>query len=321
MNIIITLIVIALFFHVYRQHITNKALTALPVVAFDGDIYTVGETVFAVRSGSADTTKTIVCFPGFTETMSYFTDLYKDESCQLILVNNALYHSPFDLGNATPLQWADNPHEVATIEYDGFYLAKIIDQYAAGSKIVVHGHSRGGAVVLDAGRQFPEITKTSGKEITALLEAAVVPKGTTVAPNPGKIGQSILVYLMPIGFNLYAKVSRERLAKMPMMSPTNELKTAMIMRNFRSPKFYWVYLTNVVNIPEWQEQQSHSLYENYHKVVLVQGCRDDVLVNETMEASALAGAKLNNEVEIIKTENTNHFVTLEQPHYIRAVVA
>ena len=106
-----------------------------------------------------------------------------------------------------------------------------------------------------------------------------------------------------------------------MMKPTNDIKTKMIMRNFSSPKHYWVYLINVANIPQWQEEQNYSLYENYHKVVLVQGQRDDVLVNDTMEASAEQGKKLNNHLQIVKTDNTNHFVSLEQPAYILDIVA
>lgn len=321
MTTLIVIGLIAVCVHLYRQNVTNKALPAPALVPFDGKIYSVGETVFAIRKQGKNSSKTIVCFPGFTETMAYFTELYKDQDCQLILVNNALYHSPFDLANVEPITWPANPYELATIEYDGFHLAHIIKEFAQGSNIFVHGHSRGGAVVLDAGRQFPEVTKQQGKTITALLEAAVVPQGTTTAPSPGKYGQLLMNYLMPVVFNLSASMSRDRVEKMPMMTPTNDLKTALVLQSFRSPKHYWVYITNVVNIPAWQKQQSHDLYKNYDKVVLIQGSRDDVLVNATMEASAREGAKLNNQVEIIKTENTNHFITLEQPHYIQALVA
>ncbi|MFT7685212.1 MAG: pimeloyl-ACP methyl ester carboxylesterase [Candidatus Azotimanducaceae bacterium] len=313
MSTIFLIAILLMAFHLFRQHITNKTITPIDPEKFQGQLYEVGETVFAIREAEGGEDKTIVCFPGFTETMSYFTELYKDEKCQLILVNNALYHSPFDLSRSEKLNWAANPYQAATIQYDGFYLAKIIKDYATFNNIFVHGHSRGGAVVLDAGRQFPEITLAQGKSITAILEAAVVPKGTGVVPKPGKIGQAITQYLMPVMFNVYANISRGKLEKMPMMEPTNDLKTNMVMKNFKSPKHYWVYLINVSNIPEWQEEQPHSLYETYRQVVLIQGQRDDVLQNQTMEASAQIGQTLNKNLRIVKTMGTNHFISLEKP--------
>lgn len=320
MTTITFLIVFMLIFHIYRQYTAKKSIKPLVPNVFDGNLFEVGETVFAIRRCQGDEGKTIICFPGFTETMSYFVELYKNENCQLIFVNNALYHCPFDMKSSEKLNWDANPFQPATIQYDGFYLAKIIKDYASHDKIFVHGHSRGGAVVLDAGRQFPEITRADGKCITAILEAAVVPKGTTVAPQPGKVGKAISNYVMPIVFSLYAKISRDKLEKMPMMKPTNDLKTNIVMMNFKSPKHYWVYLLNVANIPEWQREQAHSLYETYHQVVLIQGERDDVLENETMEASALVGQSLNKTLRIVKTTGTNHFISLERPELVLEVI-
>ena len=314
------LIVIILMFHVYRQYTTNKTIKPIVPEAFDGDLFEVGETVFAIRRCQGGEDKTIICFPGFTETMTYFIALYKNEHCQLIFVNNALYQCPFDMSGSEKLNWDANPFQAATIQYDGFHLAKIIKDYASHDKIFVHGHSRGGAVVLDAGRQFPEITRADGRYITAILEAPVVPKGTAVAPHPGKVGQVITNYVMPIVFSLYAKISREKLEKMLMMKPTNDLKTNIVMKNFKSPKHYWVYLVNVANIAEWQAEQDHSLYETYHQVVLLQGERDDVLQNESMEASALVGQSLNKTLRIIKTTGTNHFISLERPELVLEVI-
>jgi pimeloyl-ACP methyl ester carboxylesterase len=320
MTTLLILCFISIAFHLYHQHVLNKPLPAPKPIPFEGDIFSVGETVFAIRNQGADTSKTIICFPGFTETIAYFVDLYKDENCQVIFVNNSFYHSPFNLNKVKKMNWETNPYEPATIEHDGFYLARIIKEFSSNSNIFIHGHSRGGAVVLDAGRQFPEITRPQDKTVTAILEAAVVPKGTSLGMSTSKIGNAISAYLLPIFFNYYSKSSQESLEKTAMMNPTNRLKNSIMMGNLRSPKFYWVYLTNVINITTWQEEQTYTLYQNFHRVILLQGERDDVLVNKTMEASALEGEKLNDQVRIVKTKNTNHFITLEQPKYIKEVI-
>ena len=49
------------------------------------------------------------------------------------------------------------------------------------------------------------------------------------------------------------------------------------------------------------------------------GERDDVLDRATMLASAEAGAILGSRVTIVRTDRTNHFIALEQPHYLRAL--
>jgi hypothetical protein len=72
-------------FHLCRQVIAKALLPEPDPIEFASGVFSVGETLFAIRHGGETASKTIVCFPGFTETISYFVDLYKDEDCQLIL--------------------------------------------------------------------------------------------------------------------------------------------------------------------------------------------------------------------------------------------
>jgi hypothetical protein len=289
-------------------------------IDFDAEMFRVGETVFAIRNGGESTTKTVVCFPGFTETMSYFVELYQDQDCQLILVNNCLYHSPFSVSSCTMLNWDANPYDQATIEYDGFYLTRIIQEFATHANIFLHGHSRGAAVILDAGRQYSRITSNKCNTITAILETPVVPKGKTLGGSDNVTARAITSYFIPLVFWLYTFSSPKSFGNSKIMKPTNPLKIRVMMQNLRSPKHYWIYVVNINNITRWQACQTYSLYENFHQVFVVQGERDDVLDNMAIESSALEGAKLNSGLQIVKTQNRNHFVSLEQPHYILNIV-
>ena len=54
-------------------------------------------------------------------------------------------------------------------------------------------------------------------------------------------------------------------------------------------------------------------------MTVVLGARDSVLGNRTMLASAEQGQARNKGVTILKTENTNHFISLEQPETIQGI--
>jgi pimeloyl-ACP methyl ester carboxylesterase len=71
----------------------------------------------------------------------------------------------------------------------------------------------------------------------------------------------------------------------------------------------------------WQRNRYHDLYKNFARITVVVGERDDVLDNPSMIASAEQGARVNSGVSVVLTEHSNHFVSLEQPHYLREIVA
>ena len=177
---IVTLFIIlgvALAIHLFRQYWCNRRLPQVHCMEFDGEFYQAGETSLAIKRPQSGATRTLICFPGFLEDTRYFLSLYERRGYELILINNANYYSPFAMKDSQELPWDPNPHQPGCIEYDGFHVAQAVKQLATTDRIVIHGHSRGGAVVLDAGRQFPEIMKDETKQISALLEAAVLISG------------------------------------------------------------------------------------------------------------------------------------------------
>ena len=157
--------------------------------------------------------------PGFLEDMRYFVDLYRDRDCELILVNNANYHSPFDLRSAEDLDWPANPHPVGTLAHDGFIVARAIERLATAPEAVLHGHSRGGAVVLEAARQGDASIATERRVAAALLEAPVLPQGRTAGPERGAAVQAITLYLMPLFLAASRNMPEKRLRALPGFGP------------------------------------------------------------------------------------------------------
>ncbi|MEH6558405.1 MAG: alpha/beta hydrolase [Oceanicoccus sp.] len=319
------LALITIAIHLFRQYWFDKSLPQVHSMNFDGELFHIGETSIAIKRPAGTATKTLICFPGFLEDQRYFLALYDeggyvDKGYELILVNNANYHSPFIQKNVTPLQWDYNPYPVGTIEHDGFIVAQVVKKLPHSSDIFIHGHSRGGAVVLEAGRQFPELMKSDENNITAILEAAVVPQGTQATGTPHPIITSLTLYLLPLVFGLSRNISDRRLQKLPMMKPTTPVKTHLIKTIFCNTKSYATCVENFRNIIEWQQQTFYDLYQNYDNIVVLIGERDDVLSVETMKASAIEGAKLNQNLTIIETTETNHFISLEKPETVAGIV-
>jgi pimeloyl-ACP methyl ester carboxylesterase len=310
-------VLIILSVHAYREYWTRRSLPQVSTGEFEGEFFQVGKTFIARRPAESPAARTIICFPGFLEDMRYFQSLYADFDGELILVNNADYHCPFPTGAAQQLQWPDNPFQLGTIEHDGFYLGKVISELASGQELVLHGHSRGGAVVLETGRQYPELTQGGERKITAILEAAVVPEGRMVGNGSDPVPHRLICYFLPVVLGLSRKNTEEQLLKQPMMKPNNPLKTKICGTIYTNAGHYSTCVVNVRSIRRWQLGQPLDLYKNFSSILVVVGERDDVLDNRTMLASAEQGQKLNPGVDILRTNNTNHFVSLEQADFMR----
>jgi len=317
---LIILVALVAALHLYRQFWMHRKLPRLHTAEFEGVLLRVGETYIGHKPAAVDTRKTLVCFPGFLEDMRYFQALYADVDCQLLLVNNANYHSPFDTSEVEPLNWPANPYPLGSIEYDGFYLAHTVKELAVGSEVFLHGHSRGGAVVLEAGRQFPELMRDGQRQISAILEAPVLPRVRSVGNLSDPFPHRVAAYLLPIVLGHSRKTTPQQLSKQRMMLPGSELKTQLCLSLFSVAQYYRTCVANVRSIQNWQLGTEFEVYQNFADVTVVMGARDDVLNNKTILASAQKGSALNSGVRIIQTENTNHFVSLEQPHYLQQLI-
>ncbi len=310
---------IALAVHLYRQYWNHRDLPQVFDADFDGELLHVGETYIARRAAAAGNDETVICFPGFLEDMRYFQALYAASDCELILVNNADYHCSFPRLAATALDWPANPYPLGSIEHDGFYLGLVVSELARGTRVTLHGHSRGGAVTLEAGRQYPQLMGAAGRHVRAILEAPVLPGARTAGKGSEPLPHALICYLLPIVLGLSRRAGPEQLCRQPMMQPTNALKTGICLSVYSNARHYSTCVANVRSLVRWQRETGHEVYTHYPEVYVVMGERDDVLDNPSMRASAEAGAALNPGVSIVATQHTNHFVTLEAPAYLLAL--
>ncbi|MFT7403691.1 alpha/beta hydrolase [Zhongshania sp.] len=312
-------LLLLLLLHGYREYWCRRDLPQIHKGEFDGALMKVGSTFIARRPAKNGSTRTLICFPGFLEDMRYFQDVYKDSDAELILLNNANYHCPFSMDDITELDWPKNPYTLGTIEHDAFYMGNALERLASGHEICLHGHSRGGAVVLETGRQFPELTNSKTRLVRALLEAAVLPQARTVGNGSEPLPHKLQCYFIPIYFGLSRNISAEKLLKLPMMRPTTTLKTDLCLSVFSVSRSYATCVANVRSIFAWQRSTQFDVYENYKFLTVVLGERDTTLDLKSMKASALQGQQRNSGLSILQTEGTNHFVSLERPELIRAI--
>lgn len=318
------LIVLALLLalHVYREYWRLRPLPQIHRGEFSGEIFKVGTTYIARKPASNGCSRSIVCFPGFLEDMRYFLDVYKDDDAELILLNNANYHCPFPVEEGREvikLDWPKNPYAIGSIEHDGFYLGLAIERLTGGDDVCVHGHSRGGAVVLEAGRQRPELMAATLRPVSALLEAPVLPQARTPGKTSEPLPHRIACYFLPIFFGLKRNISADKLLELPMMQPSNALKTQLCLSIFSVSRSYDTCIKNVQSIVAWQRAMGFDVYDNYPVLTVLIGERDDSLNRPSMLASAEQGQARNSGLSIVETVATNHFISLEAPDTVRAV--
>lgn len=279
---------------------------------FAGDLYQVGECYVAKRESENKPKQSIVCIHGFLEDMRYFTEVYQDPNIELIMVNSCGYHSPFSLNNLLKPDWAEQvPYPEGTIEYDAHVFAQAVENLASTKKVRLHGHSRGGAVVLEAIKQRPDLL---GK-LEIILEAPILPKGEpfpALAVAFNKVG----MYLLPLTFTLFKKVPFDwySFAYKPLTPRKEELLSGLL----HNPKSYTTIIENANNMEAWWEHADHSLYDNAAKGTILIPRQDKVLDRKSMLASVEASHK---NINVVLTQGTSHFISLDKPDYARELAA
>ncbi|MEZ5569937.1 MAG: hypothetical protein R3E54_16640 [Halioglobus sp.] len=111
---------------------------------------------------------------------------------------------------AQPLAWPSNPYAPGTIEHDAFYVTLALEHLARGTRVSLHGHSRGGAVALEAGRQSPRLARPPDKSVTAILEAPVLPGARAAGRSSDPLRHALISYLLPVALGLLRNASAER---------------------------------------------------------------------------------------------------------------
>lgn len=294
--------------HLLRQHQLRRPQAAINHEDFPGVIYEVGAAYVAHRPAHAPVQLTVVAVAGFLEDFRYFTELYADPALELILINNSGYHCPDQHQTPRRPTWAEPiAEEVGSIEYDARVLNLALSHLAQGQQLRVHGHSRGGAVVLEAARQAPAAFKTA----EVILEAPVLP-GAAAYPLLELAFNPVGLYLLPFNFALLKRSNPELFAKW-MYPPLNPRKLELIKGLYFNPRSYEIILKNVHSMRRWITQTDRSIYACVRQGMILIPEHDTVLDRASMLASARLAAPA---LQVVETRGTSHFVTLDQPQVV-----
>jgi pimeloyl-ACP methyl ester carboxylesterase len=290
-----------------RAWLVHRAWDAPPAVRLDAVAYDVGSAVIIERNGPAQWA-TVICMPGFLEDPRYFLHTYADPDLQLILLSSADYHVPFAGLKRQPAPWARTPTvEPGTIEYDAMVLVQALEHLPRTTSIRVHGHSRGGAVALEAASLRPDLFR----DVELVLEAPVLPQ------SPPSLRLSPLVrwmfpFLMrswrrhPISKanrHLYGRLDDPRKRELIEAFPFNPRRVLTLGRN-------------VASLARWVRERDFRLYANVRRGVILIPDDDRILNPASMRSSAQHAQP---HLSLVAVQDCSHFIAFDQPQAIPAL--
>jgi pimeloyl-ACP methyl ester carboxylesterase len=162
----------------------------------------------------------------------------------------------------------------------------------------VHGHSRGGAVVLEASKLRPDLFE----DVEVVLEAPVLPKAKLFME-----ASPILVWLYPFFIVLWKRSPLSRRFVVGLGRLDDPRKRELLSGLSHNPKRISAFVANVKDLLGWMRRGDATFAYLKRGVVLVPS-DDRVLDPVTMLASAKNGA-----LEVVEVEGSSHFITLDRP--------
>ena len=290
-----------------RQWLLHRECTPAKSEPFDGDVYQVGKAAIAERRSDNPRT-TVICMHGFVADMRYFTEYYRDPSIQLILLTSCDYHVPITDPRYRSASWAKVPTQPeGTIPYDAAVLVQALEHLPRTDSIRVHGHSRGGAVVLEAAKQRPDLFKN----VEVVLEAPVLPQA-----RPYTSSTAIQLWLLSFVVPLWRREPISKHNRGAWGPLENARKRELIMAFPFNPKRVATMVSNLRGIDEWMNTHDASLYQYVQRgSVLVPG-KDRVLDTHSMlESAQRAGSRLT----VVQLEGCSHFPLWDRPDSLPAL--
>lgn len=275
---------------------------------FSGTVYGIGKGAVSVRNHSGEAENTVIAVHGFLENHCYFTQSYQAANTELILLTCSNYHIPVSGPTVEQASW-QHPIKYleATIEYDASILNQSLQNLPSTNKIRVHGHSRGGAVILEAIRQRPELYE----HVDVVLEAPVLPQG--------KLHPLVNALLDPVSHGMWPWVVR-LINSAPSSSygqtfygRINQRKKQLLDKIFTATRDHLTIVRNIENIIAWMEKTELDVYKHLHHGTILIPKVDRILDREAMLKSAEHSP---NSIRIIETGATSHFVTLDSEEWV-----
>lgn len=267
---------------------------------FEGVVYRVGEAAVAERR-CEEPVATVIGVHGFLEDMRHFVGHYRDPRVQLILLNGGGYHLPVTAPELRDPPWAREPeHPHASIAYDAAVLVQALEHLPRSRRIRVHGHSRGGAVVLEAAALRPDLFR----DVEVVLEAPVLPGGR-IHRGPS----ALEVWAFPLAVPLWRLQPTHPLVTRGLGPMHDPRKRALVSAFPFSTRRIRTMVAAIRDLEAWMRQRDHGLYANVRGVVLVPG-RDRILDVASMRASAQRAA---GQLDLREVADCSHFVLLDRP--------
>ena len=275
---------------------------------FSGKVFTVGKGAVSVRNQSGEAINTVIAVHGFLENHCYFTQTYQAPDTELILLSCSNYHVPVSGPVSNPAPWQHSiKHLEGTIEYDASILNQALQHLPTTQRVRVHGHSRGGAVIMEAIRQRPELYE----HVDVVLEAPLLPQA--------KLHSLVYAILDPISHGMWPWVIR-LINSTPSSRYTqtffgrmNERKKLLLDKAFTATKDHLTIVRNLENIIAWSEKVDFDVYKHMrHGTILIPKV-DRILDRDSMLSSA---QRSPNSVRLVETGATSHFITLDSLEWV-----
>lgn len=275
---------------------------------FSGKVFTVGKGAVSVRNHSAEAQHTVIGVHGFLENHCYFTQLYQNSSTELILLTCSNYHVPVSGPMPEPAPWEiPIKYLEATIDYDACILNQTLENLPSTDNIRIHGHSRGGAVILQALSLRPELYEN----VELIFEAPALPGGKT-HPLVSALLEPVSHGMWPWIIRFINSTPSSSYGQM-FFGKMNKRKKQLLHKLFCSTKDHLTIVRNIEDLFSWMDRSDHSVYEFIKHGTFLIPKIDRILDRELMLKSARHSP---NSVRIIETDATSHFVTLDDQKWI-----
>ena len=286
-----------------RQWLLTRSISAAPQHSVQADLYPVADGWIAHLRGDNPQT-TVIAMPGFLENPQYFSRYYQDPHIELILISATGYHQALHSNSFPTAPWTfSSTHPTGTISADAEILNLALEYLPSTQNIRVHGHSRGGAVVLEAAQQRPDLFNS----VEVLLEAPVLPQGQLCRPS-----SMIARWLLPLLHLLWQRKPSICLSA-PVWGPLQDsYKRELITGMPFNPRNSRLMLTNLQDLLDWMHTRSTDIYSHVQRGAILVPNKDGILHSHSMLDSARQAENL----QIIEVPEGSHFVLLDNPESI-----
>lgn len=304
MEMLLGLIGLVILVAVYlRRFLLRKDVEPAQRVPFRGELYPVGSATLG-RERSGNPKQSVVVVHGFVESFLYFTRYYDHPDLELISLTCSGYNLPVEAPRFSSADWAKAPKSPAgSIVHDAEVLILALEHLVSTDTVRVHGHSRGGAVVVEAARLRPDLFE----HVEVILEAPVLPQGRPYAPMPGWF-----IWFLPFFLSAWQQNpinERNRSMWGPLDDPH---KRSLVMGYPFNGQRASVLVTNMRDMNRWMREQDAHLFANLQRGAILVPERDKVLHPGAM----LAAASQAQNLQIIEIPEGTHFVIFDNPERV-----